>query len=265
MTPLPADREASSPPIRGLAGKVVLVAGASRGIGAAAVRLFAEAGASVVAAARSREPVEALVDEVAAAGGDAVAVVADVTDPDQVERLVAAAIARFGRLDGALNNAGSVHEWVRLHEIDDAAFDAAMAANARSCFLLMKHEVRAMLAAGDGGSIVNTASVNAQTATAPLMAPYTAAKHALVGLTRAAALDYAPDGIRVNAIAPAATRTPMLAGMTPEQEREVVARHPLGRMADPAEVAAAARFLLSDEASFVTGAVLAVDGGRALG
>ncbi len=264
MTPLPADREAS-PPVRGLAGKVVLVAGASRGIGAAAVRVFAEAGASVVAAARSREAVEALVGQVSGAGGEAAAVVADVTEPDQVERLVATAVERFGRLDGALNNAGSPHEWLRLHEFDDEAFDAAMSANARSGFLLMKHEVGAMLVAGNGGSIVNTASVNAQTATAALMAPYTAAKHALVGLTRAAALDYAADGIRVNAIAPAATRTPMLAGMTPEQEREAVARHPLGRMADPAEVAAAARFLLSDEASFVTGAVLAVDGGRALG
>jgi NAD(P)-dependent dehydrogenase (short-subunit alcohol dehydrogenase family) len=250
-------------------GKVALVTGASSGIGRATALAFAREGASVVIASRGRERGMAALEEVRALGGEAEFVQADVAQARDVEELVAGTIARFGRLDVAVNNAGAIEVGVfrPLTEFDDSEFDQHIAANLKSVWLCMKHEVKQMLVQG-GGAIVNTSSVTGLGG-APQSAFYAAAKAAVVALTKSAALECAARNIRINALVPGAFDTPMLdtvfERMSPEDpaaaEAMYTKRIPLRRIGRPEEAADAVLWLCSDQASYVTGHSLIVDGG----
>ncbi|GCD92591.1 SDR family NAD(P)-dependent oxidoreductase [Embleya hyalina] len=254
-----------STPQQPLADRVAIVTGASRGIGAATARALHRAGARVVLAARDADALTVLADELDAAGGRALAVPTDVTDPGAVERLVATTVDRFGRLDAAVNNAaGGGHPPTPLADVDVAAFDSAFAVNLRGVFLALKYEIPAMLASGNGGAIVNMSSTAGLQAVGGL-AGYVASKFGLIGLTRTAALDYADAGIRINALAPGPIHTEQLEAAG-EQARQAAARAmPMRRIGLPDEVAAAVVWLCSDESSFITGATLPIDGGKLAG
>jgi NAD(P)-dependent dehydrogenase (short-subunit alcohol dehydrogenase family) len=243
-----------------LAGKAVLVVGGSTGIGADAARLFAEEGASVMVAARSQDTLAALTEELAGAGHDVACVAGDVSVAADVARFVDAALARFGRLDGAFNNAG-INQYGRLDEVAEEDFDRVMAVNVKGTWLCLREEIRAMR--GAGGSIVNTSSVGGFRGNTGLGA-YQATKHAVIGLTRTAAHDNGPLGIRVNAVAPGPTETPMFTAWRRDDPAAVerrIAAVPLRKAGTTTEVADAAAWLLSDRASQVSGVVLPVDGG----
>lgn len=246
-----------------MAGQVVLVTGAAGGIGRAAVAAFAQAGARVVVADLDLVGAQAVAGQVQAGGGQALAVQVDVTQGSSVQARVAAAVAGFGRLDAAFNNAGVELEGVATAEADEDLFDRTIAVNLRGVFLCMKYQIRQMLAQGGAGAIVNTASV-AGLVGAATMPAYTASKHGVVGITKAAALEYARRGIRINAVCPGVVRTAMTEraiAQRPEREAAIASLHPMGRIAEPAEIAAAALWLCSPAASFVTGQAWAVDGG----
>jgi NAD(P)-dependent dehydrogenase (short-subunit alcohol dehydrogenase family) len=246
-----------------LQGKVAIVAGAGRGIGAAAARALSGAGATVVVAARTSSEIETLEGEIKKSGGTALAIPTDVTVERQVADLVNRTVATFGRLDVAFNNAGAGHRPRPLAEFDLADFEQTISTNLVGMFLAMKYEIPAMLAAG-GGAIVNMSST-AGLQGAPGMGPYSAAKHGVIGLTKSAALDYGRSSIRINAIAPGPIVNERMAQL-PEEARQHIARSvPLGRLGDVDQVAAAVVWLCSDDASFVHGAVLAIDGGRLAG
>jgi NAD(P)-dependent dehydrogenase (short-subunit alcohol dehydrogenase family) len=243
-----------------LAGKVAIVTGASRGIGAVAARAFAAAGAAVALAARDEGALSALADEIRAGGGRALALPTDVGDPGAVERLVGETTAAFGRLDAALNNAaGGGHPPAALADVAVEAFDAVLRVTLRGVYLCMKYEIPAMLAGG-GGAIVNMAST-AGLRGVPGIGAYVASKHGVIGLTKSVALDYAQRGIRVNAVAPGPIGTKRLA-LSDEQRERVVGAVPMRRVGRAEEVAAAAVWLCSDQAAFVTGATIPVDGGK---
>ncbi|QNE76361.1 glucose 1-dehydrogenase [Streptomyces finlayi] len=245
-----------------LSDKVVLITGASSGIGAAAARVFAQEGAKVVLAARREERLAALVAELRDKGADAAYVVTDVTVAQDVSRAVDFAVSTYGRLDSAFNNAGLGGDRTPMHLMGDDVYDTLMDVNVRSVWNCLRYEIAAMLTTG-GGSIVNNSSVAGLVAI-PAAAPYIASKHAVVGLTRAAADEYAGQGIRVNAVAPGTTRSEITAdwfGRNPGLEEMVNSRTPQGRTAEPEEIAAAAAWLLSDRCPFLTGTVVPVDGG----
>lgn len=249
----------------GIAGRSIIVTGGASGIGEAAVRLLVENGALVTIADLTPDRGEALAQELNEQGHQAQFVKTDVTDEKQVEAVVEAAEAAYGRLDGAFNNAGVPNTGKTLTDMTRADFERVFAVNVIGPFLCMKYELPAMMRAG-GGSIVNTASVGSFIYI-PKAAEYTASKHALTGLTKAAAAEYGEHGIRVNAIGPSTARTPMYLEyleLNPDYEATVAAAHALRRDSEPAEHAEAAMWLLSDAASFVTGVTLAVDGGYTL-
>ncbi len=246
-----------------LHGKVALVAGASRGIGAVTARAFAQAGAAVVLAARSREPLEAVAEDIRRQGGQAVAVPADLGDATAAEQVVQAALDHFGRLDAAFNNATDGPMPAPLADIEPEGFDRALRGNARATFLGMKYQIRAMLHTG-GGAIVNMSSVAGVHGVANL-AGYVAGKAAIMALTKVAALDYADQGIRVNVVAPGPILTHHLQAAGPEAQRQAGAATPMRRIGQSAEVAAAVIWLCSDESSFITGTVLPIDGGQSAG
>ncbi|WP_107498749.1 SDR family NAD(P)-dependent oxidoreductase [Actinacidiphila yeochonensis] len=246
-----------------LRDKVVMITGASSGIGAAAARLFTAEGAAVTLMARRGERLRDLVAEIRDGGGTAEAVVGDVTDPAHVERAVTHTLDAFGRLDAAFNNAGWGSLGTVLHETEDAVFDRIMDVNVRGVWNCMKRQIPAMLQGGAGGAIVNTSSTAGSFATG-VVSPYVAAKHAVLGLTRAAAAEYGRHHIRINALMVGSTRTELLEeaiAAVPQLEQAAVARAIQPRLAEPVEVARAAAWLLSDQASFVTGGAVPVDGG----
>jgi NAD(P)-dependent dehydrogenase (short-subunit alcohol dehydrogenase family) len=252
--------------VAGIEGRVALVTGAATGIGRASAHAFAAAGAAVAVVDVDGEGAAAVAAEIAAAGAEAGAFPCDLTDEDQVAALVAAVVARFGRLDLAHNNAGISPVTGGVVDCPRDLWDAVLAVNLTGVWLGMKHQIPAMLATG-GGAIVNTASGNVAKTTKASPA-YIASKHGVVGITRSAALELADQGVRVNAISPGATRTAMVESKVAQGAytwEAMSGASPMGRLAEPAEIAAAAVWLCSDAASFVTGSVLSVDGGTTLG
>lgn len=247
-----------------LAGKAIIVTGGGGGIGAAAARRFAESGARVAVVDRQAAAAEEVVSEITASGGTALAIIADVSAEEDVRAMVARTVQAFGRLDGAFNNAGVEQHNVPLHTLTLEQWRRVMSVDLDGVFLCMKHEIPAMLANG-GGAIVNTASALGQVAIANA-SEYVAAKHGVIGVTRAAAVDYATQGVRVNALLPGVIETQILFRLAKEPwfeegTRQLKARHPLARFGMPNEIAEAALWLLSDASSFVTGTTLSADGG----
>ncbi|MFI1240250.1 glucose 1-dehydrogenase [Nocardia salmonicida] len=244
------------------ADQVVLITGAGSGIGKAVALRVAAEGAAVVLGSRGKDQGEQVAEQIRATGGRALFVATDVTVDADAERLTQAALTEYGRLDAAFNNAGAVNAFGPIAEIDDASWRADMDLNLDGVFYGLRHQVPAITASG-GGAILNNAS-NLGVVGMAQVAPYVAAKHAVVGLTKSVALETAATGVRVNALVSGAVDTPAFRasmGATPEGEAAIAALHPLGRIAQPDEIAALCAFLLSREASFVTGAAIAADGG----
>ena len=243
--------------------RVALVAGGSRGIGAEAAKAFARAGYAVVVGARDADALGKVIDEIESRGGQAVAARTDVGDVDSMRGLVELAVDRFGRLDAAFNNATDGPMPAPLADIEPDDFDLGIRVNARGTFLGMKFEIPAMLATG-GGAIVNMASVAGLRAMTNL-AVYVAGKAAIVALTETAALDYADRGIRVNVVAPGPILTHHLQRAGAEAQRMAAASVPMARVGTANEVVDAVLWLCSDQASFITGATIPIDGGQLAG
>ncbi|MFZ2288621.1 MAG: SDR family oxidoreductase [Halopseudomonas yangmingensis] len=244
------------------AGKVALVTGGAAGIGKATAEAFAAAGAAVVVSDIDVAGGEALVAGLRAAGAQALFVACDVADAAQVEALVGRIKSEFGRLDCAFNNAGIEVEQDKLADGKEEVFDRIMDVNVKGVWQCMRFEIPLMLAQG-GGAIVNTASVAALGA-APKMSIYSASKHAVLGLTRSAAVEYAKKGVRINAVCPAVIDTDMFrraAALEPRKAEFAAAMHPVGRLGKAEEIAAAVLYLCSEGAGFTTGIALPVDGG----
>jgi NAD(P)-dependent dehydrogenase (short-subunit alcohol dehydrogenase family) len=244
-------------------GRVALIAGASRGIGAGTAEAWARAGAAVVIAARSSEALTEVAAKIIDAGGRALAVPTDVTDPTAMRALVERTLAAYGRLDFAFTNATGGPMPAPMADIEVDGFDVGIAANVRGTFLGMKYQIPAMLAGG-GGVIVNMASVAGVRATANLGA-YVAGKSAIIGLTKVAALDYADRGIRVNVVAPGPILTHHLRAAGPTAQELAAKSVPMQRIGTVAEVADAVLWLCSPRASFITGVTLPIDGGQSAG
>lgn len=239
--------------------KVAMVTGAGSGIGAAMARRFAEEGAKVVVGDIDEDAARKIADEIEKAGGTAAAVRQDVADPASVQKSVDFALDRFDRLDVVVNNAGITGDLAPTADYSLDGWEKVIAVNLSSVFYGMKYQIPAMRGSG-GGSIVNIASILGSVA-ARDSAGYNAAKHGVVGLTKTAALEYAADGIRVNAIGPGYIDTPLLKALDKEVYDGLVDLHPMGRLGKAEEVAELALFLASDKASFVTGSYHLVDGG----
>lgn len=240
-------------------GKVALVTGAATGIGLACAEAFARAGATVVMA-DINEPTDQAA-RLVQAGYAAVPYRCDVSDTKAVEEMIGWIVATYGRLDAAHNNAGIQTPQRPMAEITDEEFDRTVAVDLKGVWNCMRYEIRQMLRQG-GGAIVNTSSQGGVTGF-PGQAAYIACKHAVIGLTRTAAIDYAAQGIRINAVCPGVIRTPMaeeLLRRNPDLEQELVCDIPAGRMGRPDEIAHAVLWLCSDDASFVDGHALLVDG-----
>jgi len=249
-------------------GKVGLITGASSGIGRATAELFAANGAKVVVAARRQDELDSLVAAIEARGGEATAIQTDVSVAAEVERMVDHAIKAFGRLDYAVNNAGIEGRFAPITELAEDEWDQVLGINLKGTFLCMQHEARAMLAAGNGGAVVNVGSINSFLGAATGSA-YCTSKHGLIGLTTSVSAELAPQGIRVNLVCPGVIDTPMHRRLREDLGDEVydqglLPNVHLRRAGQPEEIARAIVFLCSDEASYITGTTLTPDGGYTL-
>lgn len=247
-----------------LKGKIAIVTGASSGIGYATAKLFAQEGARVVVAARRQAELDALVAEIEGAGGEAVAIAGDVKDEAHAKALVDAAVGRFGGLDIAFNNAGSIGEMGPLAGLSLAGWRDTLDTNLTGAFLGAKYQAPAMVERG-GGSLIFTSTFVGYTVGMPNMAAYAASKAGLIGLTKTLAVEFGARKVRVNAILPGGTDTPASITNAPEATPETLAfvegLHALKRMAQPEEIARSVLHLASDASSFMTGTALLVDGG----
>ena len=245
-------------------GKVALVTGGSSGIGRATAQVFAREGAKLVVADMDEDGGQQTVHSITEQGGEAVFVRADVTAATEVEAMIGQAVATYGRLDCAYNNAGvTQHGYPPTDEYPQDDWDRVLAINLTGVWLCLKYELAQMRKQGSG-AIVNTASIAGLVGIAGRSA-YVASKHGVVGITKTAALEYASQGIRVNAVCPGYVRTPMvdyvIRNQGPELEEQIVAREPVGRLGRPEEIAETVVWLCSDAASFITGHAMAADGG----
>jgi NAD(P)-dependent dehydrogenase (short-subunit alcohol dehydrogenase family) len=245
-----------------LEGKVAIITGASSGIGFATAQLFAAEGAKVVVGARRQAELDQLVDQIRSADGQAVALAGDVRSEEYAKALVALAVERYGRLDIAFNNAGTLGEGGPSTEVSEAGWTDTLAINLTGSFLGAKHQIAQMLKNG-GGSVIFTSTFVGHTFAFPGVAAYAASKSGLIGLTQALAAEFGPQGVRVNAVLPGAVDTDMYRGMnnTPEAQSFVTNLHALKRVATPQELARSVLYLASDDSSFVTGTASLVDGG----
>lgn len=243
------------------AGKVALVTGGNAGIGRATALEFARHGAKVVISGRREKEGNEVVAEIKAAGGEAIFVKTDVSKENEVKALIDQTLVTFGRLDFAFNNAGVEQNLTPLPEQTEETYDQIMDINVKGVWLSLKHQIPAMLKTG-GGAIVNNSSV-AGLVGMGMVPIYVASKHAVVGLTKSVALEYAKQNVRVNAVAPAAVETRMYQDFanTPQMKQMLNAAHPVGRVGQPEEIASAVLWLCSDSASFVTGQTFPIDGG----
>ena len=249
-----------------LTGKVALVTGAASGIGYCSALAFADAGARVAVADQAASGGEETVAAIVEAGGEAFFISVDIRRAEEVEKNVDEVVARFGRIDCAHNNAGVLGTpFIKTADTDEQEWDHIFDVNAKGVWLSMKYEIPHMLGLG-GGAIVNTASVAGLRGSAAFPI-YAASKHAVVGLTKSAAVQYAKLGVRINAVCPGVIETPMVdVGFGADGTREkIVSAHPIGRLGQPEEIAAAAVWLCSDASGFVAGHTLTVDGGMTAG
>jgi NAD(P)-dependent dehydrogenase (short-subunit alcohol dehydrogenase family) len=240
-------------------GKVVLITGGNAGIGRAAALEFANQGAKVVVSGRREKEGLEVIDELEALGGEAIFIKTDVSKESDVKAMIEQTLATFGRLDCAFNNAGIVQAPTPLPDQTEETYDQIMDINVKGVWLSLKHEIPAMLKTG-GGAIVNNSSVGGLVgfATAPV---YVASKHAVIGLTKSVALEYATQHVRVNAVAPGTIETRMFRDFAPEVRQMLESAHPMGRIGQPEEIASTVVWLCSDGASFVTGQTVPIDGG----
>jgi len=245
-----------------LEGKVGLVTGGTSGVGRDTAVLFAEAGIKVVVAGRREPEGQETIELIRAVGGDGLFVKTDVSKASEVEALIQKAVEKFGRLDLAFNNAGIEGVWVPIVRQSEEDWDRTIATNLKGVWLCLKYEMRQMLKQGGGGAIVNMSSIMGSIGSAGASA-YSASKHGVIGLTKSAALENARSGIRVNAVCPGVIETPMATRLfgTPQVHKYVLGCHPLGRFANPSEIAEAVLWMCSERASFMTGQSLVLDGG----
>jgi NAD(P)-dependent dehydrogenase (short-subunit alcohol dehydrogenase family) len=245
-----------------LQGKVALVTGGTSGVGRDTAVLFAKAGAKVVVAGRREPEGKETIELVRAAGGDGLFVKTDVSKAAEVDMLIQQAVEKFGRLDFAFNNAGIEGVWAPIIRQSEEDFDRTININLKSVWLCLKYEIQQMLKQGGGGAIVNMASIMGLVGSVGVAA-YSASKHGIIGLTKTAALENAKSGIRVNAVCPSFTETPMADRIfrVPGVRKYLLGCHPLGRFARPQEIAEAVVWMCSDHASFMTGQSLILDGG----
>lgn len=245
-----------------LSGKVAIITGASAGIGRATAKLFAAEGAKLVIGARRQGELDALLAEIRAEGGEAVALAGDVRSEEYAKALVALAVQSYGRLDVAFNNAGVMGEGGPSTGVSEAGWNDAIAINLTGSFLGAKHQIAQMLKHG-GGSVIFTSTFVGHTFAFPGVAAYAASKSGLIGLTQALAAEFGPHGVRVNSILPGAVDTAMYRNMnnTPEAQSFITNLHALKRVASPEELARSVLYFASDDSTFVTGTASLVDGG----